>query len=73
MTQDPFYQSQPSSPNYYDPPKQQNSNRTLIIIIVAIVTLFLCCCCPSTVWLLWEFGDQIVYELDLNILNVLIR
>jgi len=40
-----------------------NKNRT-IIIIVAVVLVILCCCC-AILGGLWQYGDQIIYELGL--------
>ena len=41
-------------------PKKKNT--TLIIVIVVILVL-LCCCCVAGI-LAWNFGDQIIYQLQ---------
>ncbi len=66
MTQDPFYESNPS-PYYASPPAQPpaKKNNTTIIIIVVVVLLLLCCCAGAAIWALWTYGDQIMQELGL--------
>lgn len=71
MTQGPFYESE-SSGAYATPPAPKKNNTLLIVIIVAVV-LLLCCCCAGAVWFLWNNGDQILYELGLNLLTVLVN
>lgn len=74
MTQDPFYESAAPA-GYQVPPAAppEKKNKTLIIIIVVAAVLLLCCCCTGAVWALWTYGDQIMYELDLNLLPALIN
>jgi len=72
MTQDPFYE--PDSSSYYSAPQApppQKKNNTVIIIIVVVVLLLLCCCAVGAIWALWTYGDQIMYELGLNVMSAL--
>ena len=71
MTQDPFYETE-SPGTYVAPPAPKKNNTVLIIIIVAVV-LLLCCCCVAVAWFLWNNGDDILYELGINLLTLLIH
>jgi len=72
MTQDPFYE--PNTPTgYQTTPAPEKKNRTLIIVIVVVAVLLLCCCVAVAGWLLWTYGDQILYELGLSSLMTLIN
>jgi hypothetical protein len=46
-------------------PEAPKKNNT--VLIVAIVVVVLCCCCVVAGGLLWQFGDQIVQALGLQI------
>ena len=73
MTQDPFYE--PDPPSYQAEPIEEKParNKTTIIIIVVAAVLLLCCCCAAVGWFFWNYGDQILYELGLNVLMMLVR
>ena len=43
-------------------PEQPRRNNTPLII-GAVVAVLLCCCC-ITIYLLWQFGDQIINSLQ---------
>jgi flagellar basal body-associated protein FliL len=43
-------------------PEPKKSNTTMIIIVVVVV-LLLCCCCALAV-VLWQYGDQIMFQLE---------
>lgn len=73
MTQDPFYQPEAPTPAYTPEPASKGNNKTLIIVIVVVVVLLLCCCCAVASYYLWQNGDRIMYDLGLNLLNLLIR
>lgn len=47
------------------PPEAPKKNRTWLI--VGIVAVVLCCCCVIGVGLLWQFGDQIVQALGIQL------
>ena len=49
----------PITPMSAEPKK----NNTTTIIIIVVVVLLLCCCC-AFLGVLWQFGDQIMYELQ---------
>ena len=74
MTQDPFYE--PQAPTNYQvppPPAPEKKNKTLIIILVVAAVLLLCCCVGVSGYLLWTYGDAILYELGLSSLMTLIN
>ncbi len=71
MTQGPFYE--PSTPSSYPmPPAPPKKNKTLLIIIIVAILLLLCCCVIVAGYLLYTYGDQILYELGLSSLLTLI-
>ncbi|HOU14167.1 MAG TPA: hypothetical protein PKZ84_13730 [Anaerolineae bacterium] len=72
MTQDPFYESNTPT-SYQAPPAPEKKNRTWLIIIIVAVVLLLCCCVVAAGYLLWTYGDQILYELGLSSLITLIN
>ncbi len=72
MTQDPFYESNTPT-SYQAPPAPAKKNKTLIIIIIIAAVLFLCCCVVAAGYLLWTYGDQILYALGLSSLMTLLN
>ena len=48
-----------------DAPAAPKKNNTMLI--VAVVIGVLCCCCVSTVYLGWQFGDQILELLGIQL------
>ncbi len=73
MTQDPFYEPAPSGYQAAPVAEKTGKNKTLITIIIVIAVLLLCCCCAGTGWFLWNNGDQILYELGLNLPMMLVH
>jgi len=41
-------------------PKKKN---TTLIIIIVVALIIVCCCCAASI-LAWNFGDQILYQLQ---------
>ncbi len=48
------------------PPAEEPANKNRTIIIVVVVLVVLCCCCIVLAGL-WQYGDQIMYELGLQL------
>ncbi|HOT92127.1 MAG TPA: hypothetical protein PLJ78_08005 [Anaerolineae bacterium] len=71
MTQSPFYEPE-TPPPYSTPPAPPKKKNTLLIIVIVAAVLLLCCFCAVAAWLLWTYGDQILYQLGLSSLLTLI-
>jgi hypothetical protein len=52
-----------SMPEY--PPPEPKKNRTLII--VAVVVAVLCCCWVGVLAIGWNFGDQLIQSLGIQL------
>lgn len=61
--------STPSDVSSLAPSGSPSNNKTMIIIIVAVLLFILCCCCVVVGGAVWAMWDDIVYQLDLNMMQ----